>query len=111
MQDLKSYPRIHSVPMIAGLGLPLGALPLDYFPQLYDEWASITLLSREVCMLSIIEKLTNKPDWWAKCYDEEIASRWKKEMLEVDWKAALGLWRVDCTPNMADAVSLMLIHT
>ncbi|KAK0389036.1 hypothetical protein NLU13_2612 [Sarocladium strictum] len=55
-------------------------------------------------MLRAVEKLTNKAKWWLKCRDEEIAERWRKEMLEMDWEKLLGSLYADFTPLMADAV-------
>lgn len=66
-------------------------------------WAAATLLIREVCMLMLMEELTNKPNWWDKVRDPEIAAKWKKEALEVDWAAVRNY--ADFTPAMADAVS------
>jgi hypothetical protein len=55
-------------------------------------------------MLNVIEKLTNKPEWWLKCHDDEIAGRWKQEMLGMDWPKILDLPHADFTPAIADAV-------
>ena len=76
---------MHHVLELPGLGLPLGAMPerrgcyqlprlaqceQTRFPMLTGpdpdisrEWSASTLLNREVCLLSVVEKLTNKPDW------------------------------------------------
>ncbi|KND92733.1 hypothetical protein TOPH_02886 [Tolypocladium ophioglossoides CBS 100239] len=90
-----------------GFGLPLGFLP-DYgkrFPVLMgdqnQDWAAATVLIREVCMLKVIEDLTNKPEWWRKVRDPEIAARWKAEALAMDWPAYRE--HADFTPAMADA--------
>lgn len=43
-------------------------------------------------MMSIIDRLTDKPDWEKKVFDEEIVAKWMKETMEVDdavwWKLA-----------------------
>lgn len=95
------------------LRLPGYGLPLDYwpghecFPVLVGgaggDWAARTLLVREVCMLKLIEDITNKPEWWRKVRDAAIAAKWKKEACRLDW----GAYRrhADFTPAMADAVS------
>lgn len=67
-------------------------------------WQAATLLIRELCILRVIEELTNKSDWWLKVNDEEIAKKWRQEALEMDYKAILGAWAI-VTPAMADAVS------
>ncbi|KAG5789209.1 hypothetical protein H9Q69_011738 [Fusarium xylarioides] len=65
------------------------------------DWRATTLTIREVCMLKVIEDLTNKPEWWIKVNDDEIAAKWKKEAMEMPW----GEYRVfgDFTQAMADA--------
>ena len=54
-------------------------------------------------MLKLINELSDKPEWWRKVKDDEIAAKWKKEALEMDW-GAIQRWG-DFTPAMADAVS------
>jgi hypothetical protein len=63
-------------------------------------WKAVTLLIREVCMLKLMEDLTNKPDWWDKVNDPEIVARWKAEALAMDWHAYLTYG--DFTENMVD---------
>lgn len=79
-------------------------MPPDSFPVLSesDGWRAATLLRREVCMLRVIESLTNKPEWWRKVHDSAIAEKWKKEMLEMDWPSLMEFG--DFTSEMADAV-------
>ncbi|PNY19946.1 Uncharacterized protein TCAP_07436 [Tolypocladium capitatum] len=90
-----------------GFGLPLGFLPDvdDRFPVLMGDhdhdWAAATLLIREVCMLKVVEDLTNKPEWWLKVRDPDIAAKWKAEALAMDWPAYRE--HADFTPAMADA--------
>jgi hypothetical protein len=83
--------------------------PVDQrFPVLVGaegwDWKAVTLLTREVCMMKFVEELTNKPEWWIKVHDPQIADRWKQEALQYDWKS----YRThgDFTPAMADAVSI-----
>ncbi|TQV93510.1 WD40 repeat 2 [Cordyceps javanica] len=64
-------------------------------------WKAHTLLIREYCMLEAIESLTNKPEWWHKVRDPEIAAKWRDEMLAMDWQPFHRY--ADFTPNMADA--------
>ena len=83
-----------------------------YFPifstDTEESWKGCTHLIREACMLKVIEELTNKPEWWRKVRDEEIASKWKKEMLEMDWKKYRQF--ADFTHDMAETVSKLLSH-
>lgn len=94
---------------LPGFGLPVGHLPEPEhrFPILIGDsdldWAASTLTIREVCMLRLIEELTNKPGWWTKVRDPDIASKWKAEALATDWAAYQKY--ADFTPAVADAVS------
>jgi len=39
------------------------------------------LLVREVAMMQVMERLTDKPDWHIKVFNDEIAEKWKVEAL------------------------------
>lgn len=100
---------------LPGCGLPLQWFPADHtahFPVVLGhdahaaEWKSCTLLIREVCMLKLMEELTNKPSWWTKVRDPEISEKWKAEALAMDWASLVN--HADFTPLMADSVSLNL---
>ncbi|KID94098.1 hypothetical protein MAJ_09937, partial [Metarhizium majus ARSEF 297] len=93
---------------LPGFGLPVDFLPEaeHRFPVLVGnskiDFKANTLTIRELCMLQFIEEITNKPDWWVKVHDAEIAARWKAEALEMNWAAFLKY--ADFTPAMADAL-------
>lgn len=94
---------------LPGFGRPVGIVPPDVFPMLFahngddnNVWKAATLLIREVCMLRLVEELTNKPEWWRKVHDPAIAARWKAEALAFDWASYRE--HGDFTPAMADAV-------
>jgi hypothetical protein len=78
-------------------------MPDDRFPTLLveEDWKANTLLRAEVCMLRMVEELTNKPEWWRKVHDPDVAEKWKQEALDMDWRARLPF--VNFTPRMADA--------
>ncbi|OAA72249.1 hypothetical protein ISF_01322 [Cordyceps fumosorosea ARSEF 2679] len=90
-----------------GMGISLQAPGEDdpQFPVLVAEkeegWKADTLLIREYCMLQAVESLTNKPEWWSKVRDPEIAAKWKAEMLVMPWNQFHE--HADFTANMADA--------
>lgn len=97
---------------LPGYGMSITDRVLDdkdaEFPILVADtagWKAHTLLIREYCMLEAVESLTNKPEWWRKIRDPEIAAKWRAEMLTMDWQ--LFHQHADFTPNMADAVSLL----
>ena len=92
-----------------GLGLPIKfSSKLDddeeaetLNPLFYDV-ARVTsglLPVREVAMMVIMDKLSDKPDWHIKVFDDDIVSKWRQEALaypdEELWNAATeGKFRV-----------------
>jgi hypothetical protein len=82
-----SKPIMHDYP---GLGLPLRDLVQDKY-GFYPIGAhgsnygadSEPIYVREVAMMDVMEKLTDKPDWNRKVFDDEIVEKWKKEALAV----------------------------
>lgn len=67
-----------------GFGLPvdhkgegLCSFPLAIGPP---PWASKGVSLREKRMLDFINKITDKPDWESKVFDEGIVSRWRAEV-------------------------------
>ncbi|KAF5678270.1 hypothetical protein FHETE_1244 [Fusarium heterosporum] len=97
------------------LKVPGYGLPLNYqfaetpFPIVLKEsylysfrlWKANTLTVREVCMLKVMEELTNKPEWWLKIEDPDIVAKWMKEAMEMSWAEYRP--HGDFTQNMADA--------
>ncbi|KAM0544832.1 hypothetical protein ACHAPJ_011663 [Fusarium lateritium] len=78
------------------LRLPGYGLPLSYrieeaerHPILLGltkhDWNAPTLTNREVCMLKLVEDITNKPEWWLKVQNPMIVSKWKQEALQMPW--------------------------
>lgn len=49
----------------------------------HESFTSSLLPLREVAMMDIIEKITDKPDWHQKVFDEEIVGKWKEEAMAV----------------------------
>lgn len=98
-------PRTHKV-KLPGYGMSITRRQKNTdFPVLVADrdsgWRAQTLLIREYCMLEAVESLTNKPEWWRKVRDSDIAAKWRAEMLAMDWQAFHQY--ADFTPNMADA--------
>ncbi|KAM0428277.1 hypothetical protein ACHAPT_007178 [Fusarium lateritium] len=74
---------------VIGLGLPHDYLPREgeVFPGIVGGhvWSAATLTIRERCMLKFIEDITNKPEWWVKVQNPEIAAKWAKEAVGMPW--------------------------
>ena len=77
----------HQLP---GFGLPYddwGQDPEDYAQSISAvmNWAHEVTTIRERCMLFLIDSLSDKPEWTRKVRDEDIVSKWKQEVKELDW--------------------------
>ncbi|KAJ3495947.1 hypothetical protein NLG97_g3020 [Lecanicillium saksenae] len=91
-----------------GLGLNLAYMPAigsGYFPicaefGYADGRKATTLLIRELCMLHVIERITDVPDWWHKVHKATAVQQWKQQALTFNWE--LFHIRADFTPRMFD---------
>lgn len=79
------------MPSYPGLGQHIRYRPdrqqVDYFPVGLDQNGpgaeSELLLVREVAMMIIMDRLTDKPNWHIKMFDETISKKWSEEALEI----------------------------
>jgi hypothetical protein len=69
---------------------------------------------REVAMMTIMDKLTDKPDWHKKVFDDEIIAKWCKEALEYPDEALVSLTSIPelvlcsgCSLNRDNLVKLL----
>jgi Protein of unknown function (DUF4246) len=89
-----------------GLGLPLrhdddpdtGFYPIGAHGSCRGATSGL-LPVREVAMMSIMERLTDKNDWHKKVFDESIVSKWREEALGIPdrdlWSLATsGKWQL-----------------
>lgn len=94
--------------MLPGYGHPLEWMPArkDRFPVAITneglEWTAEALLLRELCMIKVVEEITNKPDWWKNVRNAHIAKSWKREILALDWSKYMKY--ADFTSAMAERV-------
>lgn len=65
----------------------VNAMPENMFPSAVVDWQASTLTWAESAILWFIDQITNKPDWHVKVFNDEIVSKWKAEVLAVDWPA------------------------
>ena len=73
-----------------GLGLPLryneqgdyGFYPIGAHGSNYGSDSDLIFV-RELAMMDVMEKLTDKPDWHKKVFDDEIVDKWRREALAV----------------------------
>lgn len=109
------------MPEYPGLGLPLRHFPqgnYDTFPMgIHGNCFggdSNFLPVREIAMMIIMDKLTDKPDWHTKVFDDKIIAKWRKEALEYPdeslWQQTVGgkrlsRWEVDSNDGDIDRAS------
>ena len=55
--------------------------PIGAYPECYGVCSEL-LPVREVCMMLVMDSLTDKVDWHKKVFDVEIVGKWRKEALE-----------------------------
>jgi hypothetical protein len=73
-----------------GLGLPLrhyeqgdcNHYPIGAHSDNYGA-VSVPLLVRELAMMDVMEKITDKQNWHTKVFDDNIVSKWQKEALAI----------------------------
>ena len=54
--------------------------PIGIHPECYGADSEM-LLVREVAMMIVMDRLTDKPDWHVKVFDDAIAEKWIQEGL------------------------------
>lgn len=79
---------------LPGFGLPYdnwGEDREDYAKRLsaVQGWTHAVTSIRERCMLFLIDRLTDKPDWTRKVHDKDIVNKWKQEAKELDWSKVI----------------------
>lgn len=73
-----------------GLGLPLrhdgrggsGSYPIGGHDNCYGS-ASDIISVRELAMMNVMEKLTDKEDWHKKVFDDNIVAKWRDKALAI----------------------------
>ncbi|WYZ40016.1 hypothetical protein EsH8_IV_000357 [Colletotrichum jinshuiense] len=86
--DFHAYDDGELGPLIRpGFGMVVNAMPENMFPSAVVDWQASTLTWAEAAILWFIDQITNKPDWHVKVFNNEIVSKWKAEVLAVDWPA------------------------
>ncbi|KAI1826451.1 hypothetical protein F4861DRAFT_83373 [Xylaria intraflava] len=96
---VRSHPTDTKMPSYPSLGLPLFHHPQwlgKFYPTGHHAGCfgaqSNVLLVREVAMMHIMDRLTDKVDWHKKVFDEKIIAKWRAEALaypdQVFWELA-----------------------
>ena len=79
---------------LPGFGLPVNYRPGDYFSNAVLDWSGTILTVRELNMMAIMDKITDKSDWDRKVFDDTIVRKWRQE--------ALGIEGMDVSEKMLD---------
>ena len=69
---------------LPGFGLPVNNRPEQYFPTAVLHWSGTILTIRELNMMAIMDKITDKPDWDKKVFDNTIIAKWRQEALATE---------------------------
>ena len=88
---------------LPGFGLPVNYRPDEFFPNAILEWSGTILTVRELNMMAIMDKITDKPDWDKKVFDDTIIQRWRQE--------ALATESMDVSEKMLDWVCITNFET
>ncbi|KAF0315041.1 DUF4246 domain-containing protein [Colletotrichum asianum] len=68
-----------------GFGLGVNARPEKMFPSAVLDWTAIALTLSELVIMWFVEQITNIPDWHVKVFNDDIAAKWKVEVMAVNW--------------------------
>ena len=86
---------------LPGFGLPVNYWPDDWFPTAAMDWSGTILTVRELNMMAIMDKITDKPDWDRKVFDDNIVHKWRQE--------ALAIESMDVSEKMLDYVRMHVL--
>lgn len=92
-RNFATKPPILAMPDYPGLGIDLRYNPQDGFNDsrfhpvgahgsCYGATSDL-LPIRELAMMSIVDRLTDKEDWHRKVFDDEIVSKWREEAMAI----------------------------
>lgn len=63
-------------------GLPVDDMPDELFPDTIMSWDGTPFTVRERTMMALMERITDKPEWERKVFDEGIVEKWRVEAME-----------------------------
>ena len=69
---------------LPGFGLPINHRPPEFFQNTVLDWSGTILTVRELNMMAIMDKITDKPDWDKKIFDDTIIQKWRQEALATE---------------------------
>ena len=87
---------------LPGFGLPVNYRPDVSFPNAVLDWSGTILTVRELNMMAIMDKITDKPDWDKKVFDDTIVQKWRQEALSTEG--------MDVSEKMLDWVSTTFLR-
>lgn len=84
---------------LPGFGHPINEPADDLYPTalFVDSHEAPLLTTREYTMMELMNRITDKPCWDVKVFDDAIATKWKAELLQSTEK--------DISEKMVDWVS------
>lgn len=69
---------------LPGFGLPVNYRPDERIQNAIIDWSGTILTVRELNMMAIMDKITDKPDWDRKVFDDTIVQKWRQEALAAE---------------------------
>ena len=69
---------------LPGFGRPIEYKPSFTFPTAVSDWVGTILTVRELNMMEMMDKITDKPDWNKKVFDDKLVRRWREEALATE---------------------------
>lgn len=69
---------------LPGFALPVSYRPDERIQNAIIDWSGNILTVRELNMMAIMDKITDKPDWDRKVFDDTIVQKWRQEALTAE---------------------------
>ena len=92
---------------LPGFGLPVNYRPKDYFPTALLDWSGTILTVRELNMMAIMDKITDKPDWDKKVFDNTIIHKWRQEALGTEAWMCQKRCLIGCVPSFLKKAAVL----
>lgn len=87
---------------LPGFGLPVDYKPEQCFPTSFLDWSAKISTVQELYMMVIMDKITDKPDWDERVFDDTTVHQWRQE--------AHAIEGVDVSEEMLDWVGTTLLQ-
>ena len=80
-----------TLPAYPGHGLPINHTLDKYLVKPIIDWSGTILTVRELSMLALMDRITDKPFWHHKVFEQGIVDKWRKEAEESDMDVSVKM--------------------